>query len=480
MMVKGVGCLRRWRWALMMALVPFVFSCRNVLLLDAAGFAPVEVVALPEVMPSDSTDLIYQGLSRLDLVMKFYGESGGTPVWTNRVADIDSLLSFIQNIRYYGLLPQHYHFNEILSIHILLKKSPDERLRLDVLLTDAFFSLGTHLRSGRLNPPPRHRDSLQLLLIRETLTGGGIRSVMEGQEPLYAGYHSLKMGLRQLLHSVDSGVRLSLLRGLTPDSTGQSDSIRLVEINLERWRWEQEPFGDRFIFVNIPSFMVELIQDNKLQLFSRAIVGKPQNPTPVFSSAVQCVTTYPYWHVPRKISVQEFLPRIQRDSTFLRRNNFDVLGRNGKVLNPDSLDWRRFNSNYFPVVLRQREGEENSMGIVKFMFDNPYAVFLHDTNAPRLFKNKTRALSHGCVRVEKAVELAHLLITGEKGKKDLLLEKYLNEKQRHNVDLTQSVPVHLRYFTADFKDEKLVLYKDIYRKDAMLINNFYPRADSFY
>ena len=78
------------------------------------------------------------------------------------------------------------------------------------------------------------------------------------------------------------------------------------------------------------------------------------------------------------------------------------------------------------------------------------------------------------------MELAHLLITGEKGKKDLLLEKYLNEKQRHNVDLTQSVPVHLRYFTADFKDEKLVLYKDIYRKDAMLINNLYPRADSFY
>ena len=106
------------------------------------------------------------------------------------------------------------------------------------------------------------------------------------------------------------------------------------------------------------------------------------------------------------------------------------------------------------------------MGIFKFMLDNRYAVFLHDTNAPRLFKNKTCALSHGCVHVEKAVELAHLLITGEKGKKDLLLEKYLNEKQGHNVELPQSVPVHLRYFTVDFKDEQLVLYKDIYEKDA--------------
>ena len=480
MMGKVIRCIRVWRLALMMALMPFVISCRNALVLDAAGFAPVEVVARPEKMPSDSMDLVYHGLNRLEMVMRFYDESGGTPVWTNRVAETDSLLSFIQNIRYYGLLPQHYHFNEILSIHSLSKKSSFDRLRLDVLLTDAFFSLGTHLRSGRLTPPPRDSDSLQFVLIRETLSGRGIRSVMEGQEPLYAGYHSLKLALKLLLQSVDSGERLSLLRGLTPDSAGESYTIRLVEINLERWRWEKEPFGDRFIFVNIPSFMVELIQHNNLQLFSRAIVGKPENPTPVFSSTVQCVTTYPYWHVPRKISVQELLPRIQKDSSFLRRNNFDVLNRKGKVLNPDSLDWSRFNSNYFPVVLRQREGEENSMGIVKFMFDNPYAVFLHDTNAPRLFKNKTRALSHGCVRVEKALELAHLLITGEKGKKDLLLEKYLNEKQRHNVDLPRSVPVHLRYFTADFRDGKLVLYKDIYGKDAMLINNFYPPADSFY
>src|SRR5690606_24036460 len=110
------------------------------------------------------------------------------------------------------------------------------------------------------------------------------------------------------------------------------------------------------------------------------------------------------------------------------RNNFDVLDKRGNLLQADSIDWESFSKSYFPVSLRQREGQENALGIIKFVFDNPYAVFLHDTNAKRLFRSRVRAFSHGCIRMEKAVELAHYLVTGDPGKKSKYVERFLKEE----------------------------------------------------
>jgi murein L,D-transpeptidase YcbB/YkuD len=211
--------------------------------------------------------------------------------------------------------------------------------------------------------------------------------------------------------------------------------------------------------------MLHVVQDDSIVFSSRIIVGTTETPTPQISSIIECFTIYPYWHVPRKIAVEEYLPVIQKDTSFIARNNFDILNRKGKVLNPDSIPWSTYHKNYFPVILRQREGEENSLGIVKFLFDNPYAVYLHDTNAKKLFRNSKRAFSHGCIRMERAIDLAHYLVTGSITKKSGVIEKYIKVRERHTVNLKPLMPVYIRYFTAETVNEKLHLYKDIYGKD---------------
>jgi L,D-transpeptidase YcbB len=197
-------------------------------------------------------------------------------------------------------------------------------------------------------------------------------------------------------------------------------------------------------------------------------VGAIESPTPPITSVIECFTIYPYWYVPRKIAAEEYLPVIQKDTSFLTRNNFDVLDRKGRVLNQDSINWLKFHKNYFPVVLRQREGDENSLGIIKFLFDNPYAVYLHDTNAKRLFKSTRRAFSHGCIRMERAIDLAHLLVMGCLKKKSRVVENVLSAKQRQTFNLSVPIPVYIRYFTAEVVEGVFHQYEDIYGRDVIM------------
>jgi murein L,D-transpeptidase YcbB/YkuD len=245
------------------------------------------------------------------------------------------------------------------------------------------------------------------------------------------------------------------------------EKIQSVNVNLDRWRQEKTSFGRRYVYINIPSFMLRVIENDTVIFSSKVIVGAVETPTPDISSVIECFTIYPYWHVPRKIAVEEYLPVIQKDTTFITRNNFEVLDRKGKVLNPDSIDWAKYHKNYFPVVLRQREGEENSLGIIKFVFDNPYAVYVHDTNAKRLFSSSRRAFSHGCIRMERAVELAHYLVNGSLKNKSKVVEKYIKEKQRHTVNLRTPMPIFIRYFTAEVVNNEFLHHKDVYNKDEV-------------
>jgi len=282
-----------------------------------------------------------------------------------------------------------------------------------------------------------------------------------------------------LLDTMDRQERAFLLAGVTIDSIAAHKQTQFLEINMERWRWEKFPVK-RYIIINIPAFMARVFAEDTLVLESRVIVGKPDHPTPQLSSNIQCFITYPYWHVPRKIATDELLPMIQRDRGYIARNNFDVLDKRGNLLNPDSVEWEKFTNYNFPVTLRQREGVDNSLGILKFVFDNPFAVFLHDTNARRLFQSKTRAYSHGCVRMEKAVDFAHYLVTGNLQTRSTTLDKLLQEEQRHTVEVANPIDIHVRYFTAEVNGEQRFLYHDFYKKDRALIDSLYYRQLTYY
>jgi murein L,D-transpeptidase YcbB/YkuD len=264
------------------------------------------------------------------------------------------------------------------------------------------------------------------------------------------------------------------MSGITIDSIELHRKVQRIEINMERWRNESASLKDIYTWINIPSYMFYVVESNAVVMESRVVVGAPRTPTPQLSSNIECFTLFPYWYVPRKIAVKEYLPAIKKDTSFVTRNNFDVLDQDGNIQILSSIDWKKYNANNFPFRFRQREGLENSLGIIKFVFDNPYAVYVHDTNSKRLFRCKTRAFSHGCIRLEKAIEFSYYLIGGKRTNLTLqTLNKYISQQKGITVSLAPAVPIYIRYFTCEVNQNVLRFYDDIYQKDQPLINAIY-------
>ncbi|HEY0742061.1 MAG TPA: L,D-transpeptidase family protein, partial [Chryseosolibacter sp.] len=379
-------------------------------------------------MPLDSANVAYQGLAR-NPIIRFYSERDGEVFWTSRnkpTAQGDSLIDFIRNVRYYGLTPSNYFLNEIEALRGELA-SPTNIFRFEALLTASYFLIVHDISDGRTSEITPRSDSVAVQLLHETSARGGLVANITLNESTSPGYRSLKQGLKLFIDSLSEHQLTEISNASVATSSEVGSRFKTVEVNLERWRLERKSWGSRYVFVNIPEFTLYMVENDSVVLQSKVIVGTPETQTPELSSLIECFVTYPYWHVPRKIAVEEYLPVIQVDTSFLTRNFFDVLDKKGNVLNKDSIDWSRFSKNYFPVVLRQRHGAENSLGIIKFIFDNPHAVFLHDTNARRLFNSKSRAFSHGCIRMEKAIELAHILVTGAPGRESKYISKFLKE-----------------------------------------------------
>lgn len=411
----------------------------------------------------------YFPIANDSLVRKFYQSNHFLPVWSLRgtlLPAADSLIYFIGKSTYFALSPKDYHQDEITSL--LASKDKIDWCKIDILLTDGFFSIWHDLKNGRSNPfkplkESKTDDSTKIETLRKAILFNSVIKEIVLREPEHKEYHILKDNLIRLLQKQ--------ARSHQPIAEPFPDSIAILQINMERWRWEPDKLPDEYILVNIPSFKLKIIEKGISVFESKIIVGKPETRTPLITSMVECFTIYPYWHIPRKIAVNEILPAIQKDTSYISRNNLDILDRKGNLINPKNLNWKKLSADNFPVILRQREGPENSLGIIKFQFDNPYAVYLHDTNARNLFNQDYRALSHGCVRVEKAFDIALYLV-----RDDSLyctpddLKQYMELKQRRQIDLVRPIPIFIRYFTAEAKGDSVFIYNDLYGLDAQLKN----------
>ena len=377
----------------------------------------------------------------------------------------DSLVRIIRSAEFYGLIPDDYHWQEI--NHLLTQPVSQARtIALDLYLTDGFFAIRNHLKYGRVEKKELTKRSLALdqdaaavLALRRVADGSPLRKALESQEPAAEEYLALKNELQRIL-----ALKLS-------DTTSQK-KIKQLAVNMERWRWYTLGITNRYISVNVPAFTMKVIENDTVRVESKVIIGKPETPTPELESVVRSFTIYPYWHVPKSI-VKEILPHIQEDTIYLKRHNYDVLDGNGRVVKNSSIDWLGYDGENFPYILRQREGSENTMGVIKFVFSNNYGVYLHDTNARRLFSKADRALSHGCIRVQKAVDLARYLIKNDYVVSPEDLDQYMMMQHRMEIKLIEPIPVYLQYFTCEMSKGKMVFYNDLYGKDAALIGVLY-------
>ena len=202
---------------------------------------------------------------------------------------------------------------------------------------------------------------------------------------------------------------------------------------------------------------------------NRVVVGEPAAQTPLFDSALKYIVFNPTWTVPRKIASEELLPKIQRDNAFLDRGRYQVVDSDGNSVDADTIDWNALASDYFPYTLVQQPGPVNELGQVKFIFPNQYAVCMHDTPSKPLFDRAQRAFSHGCIRVDRPLELAEKLLDGE-GWTRARIEQQIESAETKSVFLAEPLPVRLAYWTADVDDRGVMhFYPDIYARDPAIL-----------
>ncbi|MDA8231931.1 MAG: L,D-transpeptidase family protein [Magnetospirillum sp.] len=267
--------------------------------------------------------------------------------------------------------------------------------------------------------------------------------------------------------------------GLAPDGTVGKDTLAAldvtaetrvdqIEANLERRRWMPRPMEPRYIVVNIPAQTFELHENGTVTLTMRVIVGDPKHPTPGMTTSMTAVIVNPSWTVPASIATKEILPKLRRDPNYLAANNMRILGafpESSPEAEGIGVDWRRFGRT-FPYRIRQRPGPDNALGRLKFYLTQSDAIYLHDTPQKSFFKRDYRALSHGCVRLEKPLDLAGRLLGPEAAGR---LDKALAGKATRTLRLDSPVPVHLVYRTAWADPDGTVHFReDIYGHDARL------------
>ncbi len=231
-----------------------------------------------------------------------------------------------------------------------------------------------------------------------------------------------------------------------------------------------------YVWVNIPSYYLTLIDNDSVVLQSRVIVGAAKTRTPELQSEISNFITYPQWTVPYSIIFKEMLPQIQKDTNYLKKQNLMVVDKNDSVIPPSKINWSKLSKNKFPYLIKQRQGDDNSLGVLKFNFRNKYAVYLHDTNARWLFSKSSRALSHGCIRVQDWEELAHFLVRNDSIKYHPdTLTSWIVREEKHVVSGFNRVPLFIRYFTCEGKNGRVKFYEDVYAEDKILAEKYFSK-----
>ncbi|MDR1739737.1 MAG: L,D-transpeptidase family protein [Bacteroidales bacterium] len=284
--------------------------------------------------------------------------------------------------------------------------------------------------------------------------------------------------------------------------TSSFNNYRKACLALQKLRWSNIT-AEQYIFVNIPSFTLDFVQKNLFASQHRIVCGKIENQTPELNSRLWQIQLFPEWHIPFSISVKEILPMVKRDTSYLSRHNYKVYNRQGKLLSPDSVPWRRYTEDYFPLKIRQTAGYHNSLGIIVFRFNNSHAVYFHDTPAKGLFRGSFRALSHGCMRTQYPFVLAKAIMEldndilhlpkeklvemgiyeeqrlkkrqyyNDTESKWAVLQNHVKEEEKYFYNVKSNIPVYIRYMTA-YCDEKgeLCFAPDFYGRDSLLMLHY--------
>src|SRR6516164_4531197 len=276
---------------------------------------------------------------------------------------------------------------------------------------------------------------------------------------------------------VGAGTRRVLNGGRHQEPVASPARIKQILVNMERWRWLPHDLGPFYVTVNIPEFMLRVVEDGTPIHDARVVVGKPDKQTPVISAEMEEVVFNPYWNVPNSIKMEEIAPYFGQggggffgggyDTSILQRHGL-LIRYAGRDIDPNTIDWSRNDIRNFDLV--QPPGPDNVLGRVKFLFPNKHDVYMHDTTQKNLFAQTVRAESHGCMRVQYPEKLAEIILDHDKGWSSARVESTFDAGADFHVALDRKIPVYITYFTVKVNDDgSLSTFNDIYGHDARMI-----------
>ena len=421
------------------------------------------------------------------------------------------------------------------------RKNPKNWARMDILLTDAFLSISRNLDLGyipldSLSKDKSYISSKYRKALVEILDADNLIQILESFEPSTPSYKELKKHLPAFLSNTDFSKKLTFIDYpiknqdkfinqiikrskeenflaqdvTTLDSVQLSTLIKKIQekknleidgkygrqvifalnntdqekyfkivIKRDRLRRNREEYPNRYLWVNLPSFYLQVFENGVTKIESKVIIGKPYTRTPLITSKIDQITTYPTWTIPTSIISKEILPNIKKNNGYLNRKGYSLYDATGKKVNPDSVNWSSYEKG-IPFRVVQPGGDANSLGIMKFNFPNKHSVYLHDTNQRGLFNNSFRSLSHGCVRVQNWDSLYQYIILSDKkanvddiASNHLMVDSvknWLSAKKRRTISVTNELPIYIRYFTVAPKNGKIEFYEDVYGEDGKIRN----------
>jgi L,D-transpeptidase YcbB len=249
--------------------------------------------------------------------------------------------------------------------------------------------------------------------------------------------------------------------------------IKQLLVNLERLRWIPVEIENDYLLVNIPEYKLHVFENKKLLWQTNVVVGKAAKQTSIFKGSISRIILNPYWNVPNSIINHEILPKLKRNPNYLSRNNMEVVSNDGKVINAATINWNNYSKNV-PFIIRQKPGNDNSLGKMKFLFPNSFSIYLHDTPSKELFDRNKRDFSHGCIRVENPKKLAMYLLRNDKTWSQEKVGKVLKTKTETGISVKPNIPVYITYFTAWVDvNGNLNFRDDIYNLDEELAKEIF-------
>lgn len=414
-------------------------------------------------------------------------------------SDFSTLTDYYRKANRHGIDPVYFQADTIDKLVDLLKDKkgitkPDQACRaiakLELVTASTLINYSNSLEFGLVSPKQIFSRYFTQTLRPDSVSMLKVLKVKN--LPLYLD--SIQPKSPQYL-----ALQKALVGGYIAPGMSFEQTRRLILVNMERVRWKNKPTQDRYVMVNIPDYTLDVMDSGKSVLNMKVCVGEGRNKgnpntlasfndtcredkpyvkeTPQLNSMIHTAEVNPIWNIPQSIANKEVLVQADKDPNYFDNKNIDVY-HNDKKIDPGTIDWSTAKAQDYDF--KQRPGEDNSLGKIKFLFDNRSNVYLHDTPAKEAFHYKVRAVSHGCVRLEKPLDFAHTLF-GD-GKKYDLISKDFNEDNPEptSIYLKPNVPVYIAYYTCwQDNDGQLQIRDDIYGLDIVLwvhMEKFVPKT----